>query len=174
MKEKRGKVRGKSNRGIEADREVSLSKIKSLSKTEKLNLISILEKELEKPSKEELPISIFKHNLSALRTIVKYLKENLNLDNKEMADLLNRDYKTICSTYSKAVEEMPEKFKVEESYIFIPVSIFANRKFSVLENLVSYLKEAHGLKYKEIAKLLNLHYKTITTVANRASKKREK
>ena len=174
MTEKRGELENNSNTWLDATREISLSKIKSLSKAEKLNLLSILKKEIEEPSEPEIPISIFKHKLSALRTIVKYLKENLNLENQKIAYLLNRDYKTVCSTYNKAKEEMPKGFKIEESQFFIPPSIFTNRKLSVLESLVSYLKETHGLKYKEIAKFLNLNYKTITTVANRASKKRQK
>lgn len=172
--EKRGEIEDNGNTWIDATRGISISKIKSLSRTEKLNLISILKREVEQPSEPELPISIFKYDLSALRTIVKYLKENLSLENQKIADLLNRDYKTICSTYNEAKKEMPKPLKIEESQLFIPLSIFTNRKFSVLESLVSYLKETHGLKYKEIAKLLNLNYKTITTVANRASKKRKK
>lgn len=167
------KIKDRGKRGTDTDREISLSKIKSLSKAEKLNLISILKKEIEKPSESELPVSIFKHNLSALRTIVKYLKENLSLKNQEIADILNRDYKTVYSTYNKANKEHPKKFIITQSQFFIPLSIFKNRKLSILENLVSHLKEVSGLKYKEIAKLLNLNYKTIVTVANRAKKKSE-
>ncbi len=172
MIEKRGKIKDKNKILVDTSGEISLSKIKSLSKTEKLNLLSILKREIEKPSEPEIPISIFRYKLSTLRIVVKYLKENLDLKNQEITDLLNRNYKTICSTYNKAKKEMPKKFKVGESRLFVPISIFANRKFSTLESLVSYLKESLDLKYKEIAKLLNLDYKTITTVANRAKKKR--
>jgi len=107
-----------------------------------------------------------------LETIVKYLKEEHNLGYAEISRLLNRSSKTIWITYQRAKKKMPKKL-VGKSQILIPVEIFQNRKFSVLETLVSHLKQEQGTSYKEIAKLINRNYRTILTVYRRFRKKNE-
>ena len=115
-----------------------------------------------------LPVSLFQTQLSPLQAIVKFLKENLEKTNKQIALLLNRDPKTIWITY-RAVEKK-KSFQLKESEIQIPLSIFKDRKLSVLEALVSFLKE-QDLKYSEIASLLNRDQRTVWTVHTRAKKK---
>lgn len=51
-------------------------------------------------------------------------------------------------------------------------AIFRDRKLSVLEVLVEYLKDKKELSYHEIAVLLNRDDRTIWTVYNRVKKKR--
>jgi len=125
------------------------------------------------PLKVLLPVSIFNNKeLGSLETIVKYLKENLNLKYHEIAQVLNRNDRTIWTTYNNAVKKKKEKLPVKESKFFIPVSIFKDRKFSVLEALVSYLKDNFNLRYSEIAVLLNRDERNIWTVYNRYKKKK--
>jgi hypothetical protein len=119
-----------------------------------------------------LPINIFKTEaLSALEAIVKYLKENKNLTFHEIAVLLKRDDRTIWATYAKSRKKMLNHFHLMPSKHVIPVSLFAERKLSVLETIVHYLKHAIKLNLHDIAVLLNRDDRTIWTVWNRASKK---
>jgi len=123
-------------------------------------------------SRNLLPISIFDNKeLSCLETIVKHLKEKFKLRFHEIALLLNRDDRTIWSTYSNACKKRKEKLRVKESKFFIPISIFTARKLSVLESLVSYLKDNFNLRYREIAILLRRDERNIWTVYHRAKKK---
>ena len=43
----------------------------------------------------QIPCSIFTKKLSPLETVVKYLKENIGLSNSKIADILQKDKKTI-------------------------------------------------------------------------------
>ncbi len=152
-------------------KEILFSGLKSLSKPEKIEIISFLTEQLKE---NVLPVFIFKNSsLSALETIVKYLKQEHNLSYAEISRLLNRSSKTIWITYQRAKKKMPKKLK-GKSDIFIPVGIFQNRKFSVLENLVSYLKQEQGISHKQIAKLINRNYRTVLTVYGRFRKKTNK
>ena len=120
-----------------------------------------------------LPVSIFNNEeLGCLETIVKYLKEELGLKFHEIALLLNRNDRTIWATYNIACKKRKEKLPAKGSKFFIPVSIFKDRKFSVLELIVSYLKDNFNLRYSEIAILLNRDERNIWTVYNNARKKK--
>ncbi len=123
--------------------------------------------------KDLLPISIFNNReLSCLETIVKYLKEEVKLRFHEIALLLNRNDRTIWTTYNNAIKKRKEKLLVRESRFFIPISILEDRQFSVLESIVSYLKGNFNLRYSEIATLLNRDERNIWTVYNKAMKKK--
>ncbi len=120
----------------------------------------------------ELPVSIFDNKeLSALESICKYLKEELKLRYSEIANLLNRDQRTVWVTYSNALKKRKEKLVVRESEYKIPVSIFKDRKLSVLEAIVAYLKDNYNLRYVEISKLLNRDERNIWGVYDKAKKK---
>ncbi len=55
--------------------------------------------------------------------------------------------------------------------ILIPLRIFFDRKLSVLEHLVLYLRENRSNSNKEIAMLLDKNESTIWTAYTRAKKK---
>ncbi len=162
-----------------------MKKEKGIDNREKIELVLRLIEELKKENidlngilaslkKEEIeiPVSVFDNKkLSALETIVKYMKENLEFKFSKISKLLNRDSKTIWVTYSNSREKMRESLKIMPSKKQIPVSVFRNRVFSVLENLVKYLKENYDLTYHEIAELLNRDDRTVWTVYHRAEKK---
>ena len=57
-------------------------------------------------SKYFIPISALSNrNYSVLESIVRFLKKNLNLTNKEIAKLINRDTRTIWTVYSRAMKK---------------------------------------------------------------------
>ena len=138
-------------------------------------IIELMNKLLKIPVKEEVrvPISVFKNDyLSALETIVKYLRENLLLSFKQIGSLTNRNQVALAVSYRNARKKLEAKFIEEISPYHIPVSILQDRKLSVLENIVSYLKDTFGLTYHRIALLLNRNDRTIWTVYQRARKKK--
>ncbi|MBS3104671.1 hypothetical protein J4234_00270 [Candidatus Woesearchaeota archaeon] len=142
----------------------------NLSPSEILSLIE------EKPISKEIliPVSIFEaENLSALEAVCKYLKEDLDINYSKIASLLNRNSRTIWTTYNNAVKKREDKLPAKESKFFIPVSAFTDRKFSVLESIVCYLKDKFNLRYSEIAVLLKRDERNIWTVYNNYKKKNE-
>ncbi len=119
-----------------------------------------------------IPLSIFSKKLSSLETITKYLKEEQNLNFSKIAFLLNRNPRTIWGAYSSAIKKQKPPFKIKKSEFSIPTSALTNRRFSILESIVAYLKEEFSLTYHKIALLLNKDDRTVWTVYSRAKKKR--
>ena len=134
-------------------------------------------KALKTKAEEEVsvPISVFKNEkLGSLETIVKYLRENLLLTFKQIAELTNRNEIALAVTYRNAKKKLESKFVIAEiSPYSIPVSILKDRNISVLENIAAYLKDTFGLTYHKIAVLLNRDDRTIWTVYQRAKKKKK-
>jgi len=165
-----------SSSDIQNDKSLQILKLALEELKEKYNvgsneILGLIEK---KPISKEImiPVSIFESKkLSALEVICKYLKEESEYNYAKIALLLNRDSRTIWTTYFNAIKKRKEKLPVKESKFLIPVSIFKDRKFSVLEALVSYLRDNFNLRYSEIATLLARDERNIWTVYNRAKKK---
>ena len=144
-------------------------------------LISLLQKFVPQIQDEEIPrkryvdsipICVFNNEtLSSLETICKYLKENCKYTYHEIALILNRNDRTIWTTYNNSKKKLAEKFVIKPSEISLPLDIFKERKLSVLESIAVYLKDKVGLSLHEIAKLLNRNDRTIWTVYNRGKKK---
>ncbi|GEM_PF-6978380 len=124
------------------------------------------------PEKDFLPVSIFSTELSGLESIVVYLKENQKLRVKEIASKLNRELSTIYTTYSQARAKFKAKLPLKNLSLSVPMVIFSQRKFAVLEILVTYLKEEKKLSFKEIAELIKRNYSTIKTVYRRYHEKK--
>jgi len=117
-----------------------------------------------------IPITIFTNKLGGLEGLVKYLRENLGLTYHEIAELLNRDDRTIWTAYNKSVKKQPTKLIIKKTLIFMPIPILKNRKLTILEAIIVYLKDK-GMRYIEIAELLNRDQRNIWTIHNRAIKK---
>lgn len=115
-----------------------------------------------------IPISIFKNKLSPLEAITQYLKENLHFNFHKIALLLNRNDRTIWLTYFNAKKKKIRLIIKDNHYI--PLSVLANRKLSILENLSYYLKE-EGLTLKKVSELTGKDPRTIGTCYRRAIKK---
>ena len=131
----------------------------------------LAKKYLPELKEETIPISIFSKKLSSLETIVKYLKENKNLRLKEISKILDRKYSTIANTYQKAKKKSSKKLNEKPSQYSLPISIFKNKKFSVLELIVSHLKNNYNLTLTEISELLQRNPKAIWTIYDRYKKK---
>ena len=120
-----------------------------------------------------IPVGIFNEKLSSLESIIKYLVENLEMKNKDIARLLGRNIRTTWTTYNNAKKKFSKKIIVIDNVYSIPVSRFTDRRFSVLEIIVTFLRERYHLSFHNIAVLLKRHDSTILTVYHRAKKKKE-
>jgi len=126
----------------------------------------------EKKESVHVPVSVFCNNsLSGLELVCKYLKEDLGIRIADIAKLLDRDYRTVWTTCSIANKKHSGRLSVPKSDYFFPTLILANRKLSVLEAIVSYLKDGLGLRFSEIATVLHRDQRNIWTVYSRAAKK---
>jgi hypothetical protein len=143
-------------------------KIEKLKESREISTEDILE--AIKAKKEGIPISIFDSRLAPSESLIKYLKENLSLSYHDIAELLNRDDRTIWATYQNASKKIKGKIEVSSKKVMLPISIFANRKMSILESLVSHLINK-GFSYIEISKLTGKDQRNIWTIGSRAKKK---
>ncbi|MBR9675761.1 hypothetical protein GOV05_02015 [Candidatus Woesearchaeota archaeon] len=126
---------------------------------------------LTKPSEQDIPLSVFDCSLSPLEGVVCFLK-NKRMTYSQIAKVLQRDDRTIWTTHQNG-----EKKKVSldvSSNIIIPIDVFSDRTFSVLESATNYLVSKKGLKIKKIAELVGKSPITISTVYQRYKKKNEK
>ncbi|GEM_PF-661295 len=133
-------------------------------------IIEILKKE---PQILELPVSIFSKRLSSLESIAKYLIEEKKFTYKKTASLLNRNERTIWTTYSRACKKTPEPVLVKPG-ITIPISVISERRLSVLESIVTYLHRELNLSLHQISLIVHRDQRTIWTIKHRAEKKAQK
>lgn len=138
-----------------------------LTKRYKISAVELL----QSIKKDVIPVCIFTKKLSPLETVCKYLRENLDYSNKNIASLLNRNEKTVWQAYVHSKKKCVKRFVVEFSDYDFNVSILSNRKISILESVVVYLKDKKGLNYHTIALLLKRDDRTIWTCYSRAKKK---
>lgn len=124
-----------------------------------------------------IPLLIFVPELGVLESIVKYLKENLNLNFSDIAKLLGKSNVNIRVEYFNSLKKYPKKFEcldvVDENFksVAVPLSIFRESELSMLECLVKFLKEEAKLKFSEISVLIKRDQRTIWTIYRRAISK---
>ena len=146
--------------------------LQHLRKEHKYSETQIREALQSKKTEYFIPANLFSTpKLSCFEVIVKYLKENQSLSFKRIAELTNRDYTSVYTTYAKSRNKFKEVISVSPGDILIPLSILKERKLSVLESIVAYLKERYDLTLHAIAELLGRDDRTIWTVHNRVKKK---
>jgi hypothetical protein len=113
-----------------------------------------------------VPVSIFRSRAGPLGALVCFLKQK-GLRFSDIARLLSRDQRTIWATYNK----YPNKQGLELDYsLCMPVELFSDRRLSIMEALVYYLKSVNNLRLIEIATLLSRSNKTIWCFYSRAKK----
>ncbi|MBN2881616.1 hypothetical protein JXM83_06225 [Candidatus Woesearchaeota archaeon] len=117
-------------------------------------------------SKNELiiPISIFASGFSPYESIVKYLKENLNLRHKEISQYLGKSESSVWTTYRNS-QKRNLSLKLDFSCV-MPLSSYV-LKNSVLENVVMFLVDTQGMKIKDVSVLLDKSLSTIWTTYNK-------
>lgn len=119
-------------------------------------------------SEISIPSSIFGTDMAPLQALVKYLKEEKSLTNKQISLAIKRDVRTIWLTYS-AVRKKQLPFD-RRGKSMLPLGIFSDGKLSVLEAVASYMRNA-GMSYADIARQVSRDQRTIWTVVHRAAKK---
>ena len=117
-----------------------------------------------------IPVNIFNKKLTVLESIVKHLKEEKNLSLHKISEILGRDERNIWHTYNNSKKKYSSKIITKKIELWIPVSIF-DGKLSALESVAYYLHDKLGLKFSQIADLLNRDQRTIWTSYSRAKKK---
>lgn len=108
--------------------------------------------------------------------IIKELKKHKNIKQNLILNFLQEEEKIshekIIETLEKITTHLKKTKPEEKKEYSIPITIFSNRTLSTLEHIITYLKEHHKMRYKEIATLLNRDQRTIWTTYQRAKKKR--
>ncbi|MBR9677120.1 hypothetical protein GOV04_03195 [Candidatus Woesearchaeota archaeon] len=120
----------------------------------------------------QIPISIFSNNQSPLESVCLHLFTAHNLNLKTIGKLLNRDQRTIWLTLHNAKKKLSKPLK--QSKYSIPIYLLSNRKYSILETVVAFLKENKSLTLTQIGVVLNKNPKTVWTVYNRYKQKEVK
>src|SRR3989344_6619142 len=124
----------------------------------------LVEKNIKEDKGIRIPCSILKErSLGVLEVTTKYLKEHHRFRYKEIASLLNRDSRLIWTAYNKAKQKSFRRLHIKgegREIIWIPVSIFTDRRFGPLEAVCKHLKEQHNLSYYKIAAILGRDNRT--------------
>jgi DNA-binding NarL/FixJ family response regulator len=118
--------------------------------------------------KHIIPLSIFSSDLAPLEAVVKYLRERFQLTYEQLGLLLDRSTMSVATTYHNAIKKQQER--LPEGEINVPLTLFCQQHYSVLESVVAHLKKK-GLSYAEIATALHRDQRTIFTVHRRWQRK---
>ena len=118
-------------------------------------------------------VEIFSTGLSPGEALTKYLKEVHGLSYHSIGQAISRDERGIWGTYKRATQKMkqPFTFTTPPRYL-IPVSHFADRSLSILQVAVKELHSVAGMRFSEIARLLDKSYSTIYSTYSRPSRTR--
>ncbi|MBD3163717.1 hypothetical protein GF323_00790 [Candidatus Woesearchaeota archaeon] len=119
----------------------------------------------------KIPVSLFASGLSSLEIISKYLIENKARSVTSAAELCGRSKQGIWQAYREANKKFSGKFRPAISKHDFPAAIIKDRRYSVLESIVKFLREHHSLAYTRIAGLLNRDQRTVWTAYNRTKSK---
>jgi len=122
----------------------------------------------DKKSDIFIPVNIFKEDIGAAESISRYLHDKKKLKFSEIAKLLNRNQRTIWVNYNNSLKNNKIEFK--EDGTMIPVNVFSDRRLSILESVIKYLRDK-GLKNIEISKKIKKDPRNIGTFYSRAIKK---
>ena len=146
-----------------------------LEKLDKKDIVTLFDNYLDKDGEQaqlKIPVSILRNRkLSSLGLIIKFLREEAGLSNGEVASQLKRSHQVCWTTYNNTKKRLPNRLSFEFSEFDIPVQIFRDMRYSVLESIVVFLKGEFNLSFHEIAILLSRDDRTIWTVYSRAIKK---
>jgi hypothetical protein len=156
----------------EIDKNFILNIISSMKERYNLNEKELIELILSQKNEITIPTSIFNNTLGPLETVVKYLKENIDLRFSEISRLLKRSSTTIWITYRNASIKYHDKFIISDEGYNIPIFIFEDDQLSILEAIVLYFRTNLTLSLKQISGLLKRDNRTIWTCYYRAKKKK--
>jgi len=120
-----------------------------------------------------IPDYVFNESLTALQSIVKYLKEERSLKNSEIAKIAHISQKSVWQAYrnSKAIQQ--EAFTRQKAAYAIPLSAL-KPGLTALESVVFHLRITEKVSFRGIADILRRDQRTIWTLFRRAEKKSAK
>ena len=118
-----------------------------------------------------VPVTIFVKKLSPFESIVKFMKENEGKKLSEIGKLTGRTTASVWQTYRHAQEKVKSVLKPKETAYLIPLDVIKEKKFSILESIVIYLKDNFDLTYRAIGKLLQRNERTVWTVYQKGKKR---
>lgn len=142
---------------------------KLLSDEKFLDKVAARIEERKGTAKDSIPVDIFNEKLTCFEAVVKYMKENLGMENIDIASRLRKSSKSVWRAYDLSKKKHSRKFIVDKVETAIPISILAG-KYTLLANIVVYLRDDLGMKYSKIAEALKRDQRTIWTVYARAKK----
>jgi hypothetical protein len=117
-----------------------------------------------------VPVTVFASVLSPAEALVKHLKEHKQFRLVDIARLLNRDQRGIGNTYKRAQRKHSASLVFLPSEHSVPATVFQDRTLSILEHVVSHLRN-QNVPVKTIAVLLGKSPSTIAVVHHRARRK---
>jgi len=138
-----------------------------LQREQGVNLSELLEEVRRAREGLQIPIDVFRQEVSPSEALCKYLRENEGFSYSEIAGVLNRDDRTVWINYHNAAKKKAKRTRVRADTIYVPVSVFRDRRLSVLEAVVIYFRE-RGVKNVEIARILDRDPRNIWTLYSRA------
>ncbi|MFC1741662.1 hypothetical protein ACFL3V_03955 [Nanoarchaeota archaeon] len=118
-----------------------------------------------------IPVSVFRCGLSGLEAVTVFLKDTRQWNIRRISSELNRKPSTLYATYTNAKKKLSQEMDVTDFSFAIPVDVFADRRFSVLELIVSHMRDKQDLALPRIATLLGKNYSTVKTAYRRYRKK---
>lgn len=121
-----------------------------------------------------IPVSVLNTGLSCFEATVKFLRENLEIRNKDIANLTGRNERSISTTYHVASMKNHEMFTDISYQHYFPLSILEDRTKGVLESISYYLHNGASLSINEISELIGKNYRTIWTSIKRFEIKNER
>ncbi|MFH1439791.1 MAG: hypothetical protein ABIG89_04440 [Candidatus Woesearchaeota archaeon] len=143
-------------------------------------------KEKRELKKKFFPTSIINKKLGATESIVRYLKDELNYNYKDISNTIHRSEAVVGVMYRNSLKKFSGKLnditkikldKTEETTkkinfeLYIPFSVFSPKQ-TIFESIILYLKEKENLRYSQIAKLTSRDQRTIWTIYNRVKNKK--
>lgn len=117
-----------------------------------------------------VPLGIFAGKRNPAEALCLFLKENKNLPFPKIAEILNRDPRSVWGTYHRAKTRNKKNIvniSASEKYL-IPLQLFSDRSKSLLEHVVFHLHQVHQLTNPQIAVLLHRSPNSIAVLYKRA------
>jgi len=134
-------------------------------------IISLLKEKTEVNNHLFFPSSIVRYTqLGVLQAVCKYLKEEQSMTYHEIGQLLKRDDRVVWATYNNAIKKVPTKLLLSDQNVMLPLSILTDKNKGPLQSIVAFLKDARGMRFSDIAKLLDRDNRVVWTVYHRKKK----
>jgi len=152
--------------------EIVLKKIQSEGDLQLADLIKTFQ---ETKGEISVPLSIFSTSLPPAEALCSFLRENKKLSYKEIAVLIGRNEKSVWAVCRRTAENRQKGKKgfpaLSRKEHLLPISIFQDRSYSILESVLSYLRTTYRLSNPQIAALLKKSPNSIAVLMKRAREK---